>query len=97
MTAFFGELIGTAMLMLLGNGVVANTLLKDTKGHGAGWLVITIGWGLAVFVSVFIVASVSGAHINPAVTLGLAMAGTFAWSSVPAYLIAQFIGAAIGA
>ncbi len=97
MTAFLGELIGTALLILLGDGVVANVVLKRTKGSGAGWIAITAGWGLAVFVAVFVVAAFSGAHINPAVTLGLAFAGEFAWALVPQYLAAQFVGGAIGA
>lgn len=97
MTPFIGEIIGTALLIVLGDGVVANVLLKNTKGEGSGWIVITFGWGMAVFVAVFAVASVSGAHINPAVTIGLAMAGKFPWSEVPVYILAQMIGAAIGA
>ncbi|MEM9921188.1 MAG: MIP/aquaporin family protein [Bacteroidota bacterium] len=97
MTPFMGELIGTSMLMLLGNGVNANVVLSQTKGHDSGWLVIAIGWGLAVFTSVFMVASISGAHLNPAVTVGLALAGNFSWASVPSYLLAQFLGAGIGA
>ena len=97
MNAFLGEFIGTAILLLLGDGVVANVVLKRTKGAGAGWVAITLGWGLAVFVAVFVVASFSGAHINPAVTVGLALAGEFAWSLVPMYLLAQFLGAALGA
>lgn len=96
MTPFIGEIIGTCLLMLLGNGVVANVVLKDTKGEGSGWIVITTAWGLAVFVAVFVVAPYSGAHINPAVTLGLAAAGQFAWSQVPGYLLAQMIGAMLG-
>jgi glycerol uptake facilitator protein len=97
MTPFFGELIGTALLVLLGNGVVANVLLSETKGQGAGWIVITWGWGMAVFVAVFTVAAFSGAHLNPAVSVGLAVAGKFEWGQVPAYVLAQFIGAMIGA
>ena len=97
MTPFFGELVGTALLILLGDGVVANVLLKGTKGENAGWIVITFGWGMAVFAAVFCVAAFSGAHINPAVTLGLATAGKFPWADVPFYLIAQFIGGALGA
>jgi glycerol uptake facilitator protein len=96
MNPFLGELIGTAILILLGNGVVANVVLSGTKGEGSGWIVIAWGWGMAVFVAVFTVAAFSGAHINPAVTVGLAMAGKFAWSGVPAYILAQFVGAAIG-
>ena len=97
MTPFFAEFIGTALLILLGDGVVANVLLKGSKGENAGWIVVTFGWGMAVFAAVFCVASFSGAHINPAVTIGLAVAGKFAWAQVPAYLIAQFLGAALGA
>ena len=97
MSPFLAELIGTALLLLLGNGVVANVVLRGTKGHGSGWIVITWGWGMAVFVAVFCVAVYSGAHINPAVTVGLAVADKFAWADVPLYLAAQFIGAALGA
>lgn len=97
MTPFLAEIVGTALLLLLGDGVVANVLLKGTKGENSGWIVITMGWGMAVFVGVFSVAVFSGAHINPAVTIGLAAAGKFAWANVPAYLIAQFIGGALGA
>ena len=77
--------------------MVANVVLKGTKGENSGWIVITFGWGMAVFVAVFVVAVYSGAHINPAVTLGLATAGKFDWAQVPMYLIAQFIGGALGA
>ncbi len=97
MNPYIAEIIGTALLILLGDGVVANVVLKGTKGEKAGWIAITAGWGLAVFVAVFAVAAYSGAHINPAVTLGLAVAGKFAWVEVPAYVMAQFIGGAIGA
>lgn len=97
MNPYIAEIIGTALLILLGDGVVANVVLKGTKGEKAGWIAITAGWGLAVFVAVFAVAAYSGAHINPAVTLGLAVAGKFAWAKAPAYIVAQFIGGAIGA
>ncbi|MCY4001573.1 MAG: aquaporin family protein [Bacteroidetes bacterium] len=97
MSPFLAEFIGTGILLLLGNGVVANVILQQTKGHGAGWITISLGWGVSVFVAVFIVANYSGAHINPAVTLGLALAGTFDWSLVPLYLTAQFLGGALGA
>lgn len=97
MNPFLGELIGTALLILLGNGVVANVVLTGTKGNNAGWIVITWGWGMAVFVAVFTVAAFSGAHINPAVSIGLAIAGKFEWVKVPGYIAAQFIGAFIGA
>jgi glycerol uptake facilitator protein len=97
MSPFMAELVGTALLILLGDGVVANVVLKETKGSDSGWIVITWGWGMAVFVAVFCVAAFSGAHINPAVTLGLASAGAFSWDLVPTYLAAQFIGGGIGA
>ena len=97
MSPFLAEFFGTMLLLLLGDGVVANVVLKGTKGHNSGWIVITFGWGMAVFVAVFTVAVFSGAHINPAVTLGLAIAGSFPWASVPMYLLAQFLGAAAGA
>jgi len=93
---FLGEVIGTALLLLLGNGVVANVVLTGTKGHGSGWIVITWGWGMAVFVAVFTVAAFSGAHLNPAVSIGLAVAGKFEWAKVPAYVLAQMLGAMIG-
>src|SRR3954470_10992400 len=97
MSAFTAELIGTMFLILLGNGVVANVLLKGTKGNNAGWMVITTGWALAVFVGVVIAAPYSGAHLNPAVTLALAIAGKFAWSKVALFICAQVIGSMIGA
>ena len=97
MTPFIAELVGTALLLLLGDGVVANVVLRDTKGAKGGWIVITFGWGMAVFVAVFAVAIFSGAHINPAVTIGLAVAGKFDWALVPLYLLAQFLGGALGA
>lgn len=82
--------------MLLGNGVVANVLLKGTKGNNSGWMAITTGWAMAVFVGVVIAAPYSGAHLNPAVTIGLALVGKFAWGNVGSYLLAQLIGAMIG-
>ena len=97
MSPFAAELVGTALLLLIGNATVANVVLARTKGHGSGWIVITFGWGLAVFVAVFTVARYSGAHINPAVTLGLAMIGAFPGAEVPAYVLAQLLGAALGA
>jgi glycerol uptake facilitator protein len=90
-------LIGTALLITLGCGVVANVILKGTKGQNSGWLVITTAWGFAVFVGVVVAGPYSGAHINPAVTLGLAVAGSFDWVDVPSYLLAQLLGAMIGA
>jgi glycerol uptake facilitator protein len=96
MTAFTAELIGTMFVILLGNGVVANVLLKGTKGNNAGWMVITTGWALAVFVGVVIASPFSGAHLNPAVTIALALVNKFSWSLVGPYLLAQFIGAMLG-
>ena len=97
MTEFTAELIGTMLLILLGNGVVANVILKGTKGHNSGWMVITTGWALAVFVGVVIAAPYSGAHLNPAVTIALAIVGKFAWSKVALYVMAQILGALFGA
>lgn len=97
MTPFTGELIGTFLLILFGDGVVANVLLNKSKGEGSGWIVITTGWALAVFIGVAAVARVSGAHLNPAVTIGLATAGAFPWADVPMYIFAQMIGAILGA
>ncbi len=96
MSPFVGEIIGTMTLMLLGNGVVANMSLKDTYGNSGGWVVITLAWGLAVYVAVVVSADASGAHLNPAVTLGQALIGNFSWSAVPGYVTAQMIGAGLG-
>ncbi|MHB8519349.1 MAG: MIP/aquaporin family protein [Limisphaerales bacterium] len=97
MSKFTAELIGTMLLVLLGDGVVANVLLNKSKGQNSGWMVIATGWGLGVAVAVYAVGSISGAHLNPAVTLGLAAIGKFPWSAVPAYIAAQMIGAFLGA
>jgi glycerol uptake facilitator protein len=97
MSEFLAELIGTLLLILLGNGVVANVVLKGTKGHNSGWMVITTGWALAVYVGVVIAAPYSGAHLNPAVTISLAIAGKFAWSKVGMFILAQLIGSIGGA
>lgn len=97
MTPFIAELIGTMLLILLGNGVVANVVLKDTKGNNSGWIVITTAWALAVFVGVTVAGPASGAHLNPAVTLGLAVAGKFSWDLVPTYIAAQMLGGMLGA
>lgn len=96
MNPFTAELIGTMILILLGNGVVANVVLKDTKGNGGGWMVITTGWALAVFAGVVVAGPYSGAHLNPAVTIGLAIAGKFPWAQVPEFIVAQILGAMIG-
>jgi glycerol uptake facilitator protein len=97
MSEFAAEFIGTMILVLLGDGVVANVCLRGTKGHNSGWIVITAGWGFAVFTAVMITSEFSGAHINPAVTIGLAAAGKFAAAKVPLFLAAQFLGGAAGA
>ena len=91
------EFIGTAILVLFGDGVVASTVLKKSKGENGGWVVITLAWGLAVMLGVFIAGPYSGAHLNPAVTLGLAAAGTFNWSFVLPYIVAQMLGGFVGA
>lgn len=96
-----GEILGTMMLILLGDGVVANVLLAKTKGQGGGgggaWIMITTAWALAVFVGAYLSASLSGAHLNPAVTVGLAVAGNVSWADVPIYFVGEFVGAFIGA
>ncbi|MDT0544842.1 MULTISPECIES: MIP/aquaporin family protein [Streptomyces] len=94
---FIGETIGTAVLILLGGGVVAGVVLKRSKAFGAGWLAITFGWGFAVLTGAYISAPLSGAHLNPAVTLGLAIEGGTEWSDVPIYVLGQMTGAIIGA
>ena len=97
MHQYIAEFVGTAILILLGDGVVANVALEKSKGHGAGWIVVAFGWGMAVFVAVFCVMEISGAHINPAVTIGLAAAGRFPWDQVAGYWTAQMLGAILGA
>ena len=97
MTPFLAELVGTLILVLLGDGVVANVVLKQTKGHQSGWIVITTGWAMAVTFAVYCSAAFSGAHLNPAVTLGLAVIGKFDPSLVPTYLLAQMLGGFLGA
>ncbi|MGM5469563.1 MIP/aquaporin family protein [Flavobacteriaceae bacterium LMO-SS05] len=96
MSPFIAEIIGTAILILLGGGVVANVVLNKTYGNNSGWIVITTGWGLAVYVAVVIAGPYSGAHINPAVSISLAVAGKFPWEDVPLYVFAQMLGAMIG-
>lgn len=96
LTAFIGEFIGTMLLVILGNGVVANVLLHKTKGNNGGLIAIAFGWAIAVFVGVFCAAGLSKAHLNPAVTIAFAAAGELDWSIVPIYLSAQFAGAMIG-
>ena len=97
MNAFFAEFFGTAMIIVFGGGVVANVLLSQTKGNNSGWIVITFGWAVGVFTGVLISAPISGAHLNPAVTLALAMVNKFSWSLVPVYVSAQMLGAMFGA
>lgn len=97
MEAFIAEFLGTFILITLGAGVCANVALKGTGGNDSGYIVITWAWGIAVFVAVFITGRFSGAHINPAVTVGLATAGQFPWAEVPAYIAAQMGGAILGA
>lgn len=97
MSPYLGEFLGTLLLILLGGGIVAGVCLKHSKAEQAGWLAITIGWGLAVAVAVYAVGQVSGAHLNPAVTLALALTGGFSWEKVPGYVLAQLLGAFCGA
>lgn len=97
MTPFVAELMGTALIIIFGDGVVANVLLKNSKGNNGGWIVIAFGWAMAVFIGVYVSAAASGAHLNPAVTLALAYLGKFDWSLVPGYLLAQLLGGMLGA
>jgi glycerol uptake facilitator protein len=97
MSKFLAEVLGTMFLILLGDGVVANVVLKRTKGNSGGWIVITTGWGLAVAVAVYLVGRISGAHLNPAVTIALAVKGDFPWDQVFTYILGQMLGAFIGA
>ena len=97
MEVYLAEVIGTMILIILGDGVVANVCLARTKGHQSGWIVIATAWGLAVALAIYSVGRISGAHINPAVTLGLASIGSFEWALVPGYIAAQMLGAFLGA
>ena len=97
MSPFLAELLGTMLLIILGDGVVANVVLNRTKGQNSGWIVITAGWAFGVTVAVYAVGTFSGAHLNPAVTLGLAAIGKLAWGLVPLYIAAQLLGALLGA
>lgn len=97
MSHFLAEVIGTMILIILGDAVVANVILGKTKGNGGGWIVITTGWAFAVAIPAFIFGGISGAHFNPALTIALASIGSFPWAEVPGYIIAQFIGAILGA
>jgi glycerol uptake facilitator protein len=97
MQSLLAEAVGTMILLLLGNGVVANVVLARSKGESSGWIVITTGWAIAVTMAVYAVGRISGAHLNPAVTIGLATIGSFPWADVPGYLVAQLAGAFGGA
>jgi len=97
MNQFFAEFFGTAMIIVFGSGVVSNVLLTKTKGNNSGWIVISFGWAVGVFTGVLIAADVSGAHLNPAVTLALVLAGKFSASLMPLYICAQLLGAMFGA
>lgn len=96
MSPFLAEFIGTMFLILLGNAVVANVLLAKSKGQNGGWIVITLGWAIGVFVGVYSSATVSGAHLNPAISIALAAIGKFEWQNVPLYILAQLLGAMTG-
>ena len=96
MNLYLAEATGTAILILLGNGVVANVVLNQSKGQKSGWIVITAGWGMAVALAVYTVGRISGAHINPAVTVALASIDAFEWAKVPGYIAAQMLGAFVG-
>src|SRR5688572_26902195 len=96
MHSYLAEVVGTALLVLFGNGVVANIVLARTKGNSGGWICITAGWAFAVAIAVFAVGRVSGAHLNPAVSIALASIGSFAWNLVPGYIAAQMAGAFLG-
>lgn len=94
---YLAEAVGTMLLITLGDGVVANVLLNKSKGQGSGWIVIAAGWGLAVAMAVYAVGRISGAHLNPAVSVALASIGAFEWADVPGYVLAQMVGAFAGA
>jgi glycerol uptake facilitator len=96
MSPFVAEIVGTMLLILLGDGVVANAVLQRSKGHASGWIVITTGWALGVALAVYSVGTISGGHLNPAVSIALASIGQFEWAKVPAYIVAQMIGAFLG-
>ncbi|MDG2947681.1 aquaporin family protein [Bisgaard Taxon 10/6] len=96
MNAYLAEFLGTALLVLMGNGVVANVCLNKTKGNGSGWIVITTAWAFAVYVAVVATGEYSGAHLNPAVTIGVAVKGSFDWAMVPGYIAAQIAGGVLG-
>lgn len=96
MNIFVAEFVGTSLLLAMGSGVVANVVLNKTKGNGSGWIVITTAWALGVFIGVVVAGPYSGAHLNPAVSVGLAISGDFEWAMVPKYILAQVLGAMFG-
>ena len=96
MQAYIAEFIGTMILIILGDGVVAGVLLRNSKAENSGWIVITFGWGMAVAIAVYCVFQFSGGYINPAVTIAAAVTGGLEWAVVPGYIIAQFLGAFVG-
>ena len=95
MSTYVAEFIGTLILVLLGNGVVGGVVLKGTKSEGAGWFTIVVGWGIAATLAVLAVGKISGSHLNPAITLALAVKGDFPWENVGGYIVAQFLGAIV--
>ena len=97
MTAFWGEVIGTMLLIIFGAGVCAGVNLKKSLSFQSGWIVVVFGWGLGVAMAAYAVGGISGAHLNPALTIALAFVGDFPWKEVPVYIAAQMIGAIIGA
>ncbi len=97
MTAFVAELLGTALVVTIGDGVVANNILPNTKGNNGGLITIVLGWVIAVFIGVYATSGISGGHLNPAVTIAFAAAGKFSWALVPSYILAQILGAMLGA
>ncbi|MED4225009.1 MIP/aquaporin family protein [Neobacillus cucumis] len=97
MTAFWGEVVGTAILLFIGGSVCAGASLKKSFAYNAGWFTIQFAWGMAVTIAIFTVGNISGAHLNPVITLALAFTGNFPWEQVPGYIAAQFLGAMIGA
>jgi len=97
MSPFLGEIIGTMLLIIFGGGVVGGVVLNKSKAQNSGWIVITFGWGFAVALAAYAVGDISGAHLNPALTIGLATIGEFPWADVPGYIVAQMLGAMLGA
>ncbi len=94
---YMGELVGTMLLVLLGDSIVANVVLNKTKGNNSGWIVITVGWSMAVMIPAYMFGTISGSHFNPVLTIALAVAGSFPWAQVPGYILCQMLGGFIGA